>query len=134
MKSAVEYCIPVEDIIKPVIPKTTVDIINSQKQLVKYKGENLNQSVSKDLLEDFLLIGSKGSISNLAKIGLISKNSELYKQKCLEANYYPFAIALQKGRLDLIATSYDVLKQWIIGINLLISHKKNLPRIRRKLS
>jgi hypothetical protein len=34
---------------------------------------------TKDLLEEFLILESKGSISHLAKIGIVNKNSELYR-------------------------------------------------------
>jgi hypothetical protein len=36
-------------------------------------------SSTKDLLEEFLILESKGSISHLAKIGIVNKNSELYR-------------------------------------------------------
>ncbi len=67
----------------------------------------------------------------MAKIGIVNKNSDLYRQKCLDSAYYPFSIALTKGRVELIATSYETLKNWIIGINLLVSNKKHIPKIRQ---
>ena len=67
-------------------------------------------------------------ISHLAKIGIVNKNSELYRQKCLDSTYYPFSIALTNGRVELIATSYETLKNWIIGINLLVS---NIPKLKQ---
>ena len=48
----------------------------------------------KDLLEEFLILETKGGLSSLAKIGIVNKNSELYRQKCLDTTYYPFSIAL----------------------------------------
>lgn len=36
-------------------------------------------SSTNDLLEEFLILESKGSISHLAKIGIVNKNSELYR-------------------------------------------------------
>jgi hypothetical protein len=76
-------------------------------------------------------LDTKGSISHLAKIGIVNKNSELYRQKCLDSGYYPFSIALTKGRVELIATNYDTLKNWIIGINLLVSNKKHIAKIKQ---
>ena len=121
-----EQVIDVADLVKAILPQTTMDIISVQKNC---RVRSLNQSTTKDMLEDFLILDAKGSISQLVNIGVINKNSELYKQKCADCTYYPFSIALQKGRIELIATSYETLKNWIIGINLLISR-----RDRQKLS
>ena len=126
-----------------------MDIIRAQKQFYYYNnnhGSNtrknsrnglVSQSLcglnggAKDLLEEFLILESKGSISHLAKIGIVNKNSELYRQKCLESQFYPFSIALTNGRVELIATSYETLKNWIIGINLLVSYKKHIPKLKQ---
>jgi hypothetical protein len=78
-----------------------------------------------------LILDTKGSgISHLAKIGIVNKNSEPYRQKCLNSTYYPFSLALTKGRVELIATSYETLKNWIIGVNLLVSNKKHIGKIK----
>lgn len=79
----------------------------------------------------------------------------LVRQKCVETRFYPFSIALcpqsqellgnpqptrksweahssasipetRSGRIDLIATSYEGLREWITGLNMLIEHKKEL--------
>ena len=69
----------------------------------------------------------------MAKIGIVNKNSELYRQKCLDSTFYPFSLALTKGRVELVATNYETLKNWIIGINLLVSNKKHIPKIRHMM-
>ena len=71
---------------------------------------------------------------------MVNKKSDVYRQKCVESSYLPFSIAVTKGldssastsinsrsshkdrtgRIDLIATSYETLKAWILGINMLI--------------
>jgi hypothetical protein len=75
-----------------------MDIIRAQKNSINYstnqnsganrKGSRnslVSQSMcginngGKDLLEEFLILESKGSISHLAKIGIVNKNSELYR-------------------------------------------------------
>jgi len=149
LKIAVETTIPLNDIVKPILPQTTMDIIRAQKHFIN-NSSNHNNGVSrkgsrnglisqsmcginggaKDLLEEFLILESKGSISHLAKIGIVNKNSELYRQKCLESSFYPFSIALTNGRVELIATSYETLKNWIIGLNLLVSYKKHIPKLK----
>ena len=85
------------------------------------------------MLEEFLILDNKGGISHLAKIGVVNKNSDFYKQKCLDSTYYPFSIALQSNRIELIATSYETLKKWIIGINLLKNNKKHIPKIKQMM-
>tara|TARA_B110000285_G_C14637908_1_gene386323 strand:+ start:352 stop:501 length:150 start_codon:yes stop_codon:yes gene_type:complete len=37
------------------------------------------------------------------------------------------------GRVELIATDHGALKEWISGINLLVSNKKELSRIANTL-
>jgi hypothetical protein len=49
----------------------------------------------------------------------------------LNSTYYPFSIALSHGRIDLIATNYETLKNWIIGINLMVSNKKHIHKLRQ---
>jgi hypothetical protein len=102
------------------------------------------------------------SLSHLAKIGVLNKNSDLYRSKCIDSTFYPFSIALSGsssstrdnesrcstptinlsskssslqqskisagskdsgGRVELISTSYSILKEWVLGINLLINNK-----------
>jgi hypothetical protein len=97
LKIAVETTIPLNDIVKPILPQTTMDIIRAQKQFHYYSNNHtsntrknsrnglVSQSMcglnggAKDLLEEFLILESKGSISHLAKIGIVNKNSELYR-------------------------------------------------------
>ena len=53
---------------------------------------------STELSEEFLREvknGGKGqSISQLAKLGILNKKSDLYRQKCAQSTFYPFSIAL----------------------------------------
>ena len=130
LKPAVEQVIQVSELIKPILPQTTMDILRVQKQV---RIRNFAQAGNSEYLEDFLLQDAKGSISQLVKIGIINKNSELFKQKCADCTYYPFSIALTKGRIELVATSYETLKNWIIGINILISGRKNMGRLRKMM-
>ena len=71
-----EQVIDVADLVKAILPQTTMDIISVQKNC---RVRSLNQSTTKDMLEDFLILDTKGSISQLVNIGVINKNSELYK-------------------------------------------------------
>ena len=61
------------------------------------------------------------SYLQLAKVGLLDRNSSLYKAKCKEASFYPFSLLLAKGgRIELVATNLEVLQTWMLGLNLLI--------------
>lgn len=64
---------------------------------MKKQNQSLNLSASIDFLEDYLILGQKGNFSSLTKCGIIDKNSDIYKQKCQNTQYYPFGIALAKG-------------------------------------
>jgi hypothetical protein len=33
------------------------------------------------------------------------------------------------GRVELIATSYDAMRDWVNGINTLVNNRKELPKI-----
>jgi|TARA_B110000285_G_C14637908_1_gene386322 hypothetical protein len=51
--------------------------------------------VQKNSLDEFKIFDNKvTSISHLAKIGVLNKNSDLYRQKCMDSSYFPFSIAL----------------------------------------
>ena len=59
----------------------------------------LRDQSSAELSEEFLREVKKGgkgqSISQLAKLGILNKNSDLYRQKCAQSTFYPFSIALE---------------------------------------
>ena len=129
LKASIEYTINVDDIIKPILPHTTIDIIKFQNYSFHQSGEG-NIRLNNQIFEDYSIFHLNGNISNLVKAGIINKNSTLYRQKCLESRYYPFSLVLANERIELIATSYDVLNQWVIGLNLLATYKKHLPRLR----
>ncbi len=91
----------------------------------------MHSQSSKDLLDDYMILDTKGNISQLVKIGILNRNSDVYRQKCADATYFPFSIACTHGRVELVATSYDMLKNWIIGINLLVHNKKHLGKLKK---
>lgn len=135
---------------KPIIPQITLDIIKAKKQRSKERSTAKKSRHPKDhVLEHASRDRESANISHLVKIGVIDKNSKAFQDKCAECVYFPFSIALhsqsaenssraltsasvshdsvacfnagiQEGRVELIATSYDVLKAWIVGINMLI--------------
>lgn len=77
--SRVEQMISIEDIIKPIIPHTTVDIIKFQKY-DSYFHQDQSQPNNQTSL-DYSIFQTNGNFSDLVKAGIINKNSELYRQK-----------------------------------------------------
>ena len=52
-----------------------------------------------------------GGISQLAKMGIVNRNSKLYRAKCRESSFYPFSIRLVEGGcIELIATNVETLE------------------------
>ena len=37
------------------------------------------------------------------------------------------------GRVELIATSYDAMRDWVNGINTLVNNRKDLPKIQQMM-
>ena len=123
-KPGIENSIMVEMILAPVIPKHTAEMIKAQKKnwLNESKDNEITPAVNKKYRE-------------MKNSGLLNYNDSVFKIKSKEANTYPFFITLEKGgRIELIATGYSVFKQWIEGINSLIKFKKQLARLRYKIS
>jgi hypothetical protein len=130
-KNTAELNISIHDIIKPVIPTITLDIIK-QKQHKRSK----KHAVQDSLLDESELTDSAGagSISQLAKLGIVNRNSNSYKLKCATSSYLPFGITLEKGgALELIATSYETMKQMTFAIDFLAQNKKQLGKIQTLL-
>jgi hypothetical protein len=137
-----------------------MEIIKTQKE----HGNKRNPVQINSMMEEIKIFEKQSSsLSHLAKIGILNKNSDLYRTKCIDSTFYPFSIALSGssgstrdnesrcstpslglssitshqsksnngssrtndgyGRVELIATSYSILKEWVLGINLLISNK-----------
>jgi hypothetical protein len=60
-------------------------------------------------------------------MGILNRNSKLYKAKCKEASFYPFSLILKMGgRVELIATNLDVLETWMMGLNVLARNNTKL--------
>jgi hypothetical protein len=39
-------------------------------------------------------------------------------------------MVLNKERIELVTVDYETLNQWVIGLNLLATFKKSLPKLR----
>lgn len=132
---------------KPIIPTITMDIIKAKKQLSSNRPPRPQVANDRHDLFEHLSREHKGAtISHLIKIGVVDKTSQLFKERCADCLYFPFSIALERqnclqsrdhhtssqfttkskskdkseGRIELIATSYQSLKVWTLGINMLL--------------
>lgn len=145
MKANIDQIISVEDIVKPIIPHTTIDIIRFQN----YRIKNLN--INNQII-DYSVFGADNNISNLGKTGdrqefradqtnlktMLSNNHlQQYLQRLIKSDpnwvesiYYPFSMVLDNERIELITVDYDILNQWVIGLSLLAKFKKLLPKLR----
>ena len=118
LKNNMENCITVEQILRPVIPQITKEILRLQKQ---FDVNNLNSVFKGTAFSDTL---GNSSLAHL------NKNLE----KMINCTYYPFCLILEKGgRVELIAPNYYIFREWVTGINDLIKMKKFLPKMKTKI-
>lgn len=78
------------------------------------------------MLDQFI---DDGNATHLAKMGILDRNSQLYKKKCADASFYPFSIVTEDKRIELIATNIQSLEIWLVGLNYLVLNKRNLKKI-----
>lgn len=103
LKPGVDLNIATEQIVAPVIPQRTLVILQVQEKL---HNEELQ----------------------------VEGTDEGFRDKCLNCTYYPFTVVLtQNNRVELIARSYLVLKQWINGLNALVHCKKQLRKLKGRI-
>lgn len=64
------------------------------------------------------------------------RSSTEFEEKCRDCMYYPFSISLAEGRLELIASKFEQLKAWIMGVTALVkmSERKQLARLSKHIS
>ena len=73
-------------------------------------------------------------MSQLAKLGIVNRNSNQYRQKCAAASFLPFGIALEKGGIiEMIATNQDTMKEFLYCVEFLSQNKKQLSKIQTLL-
>jgi len=133
----------VDAIIKPIVPQTTLDIIKEQTRRQEAAGQTSHQSFDQQHLinEEFSILEPKSkndkhrSITQLAKLGILDKKSEIYRTKCANTSFYPFSIALEQpaGHVELIATNPQSLQTWIFGLNFLIQNKDQSSKMQALL-
>lgn len=74
------------------------------------------------------------SISQLAKLGIVNRNSATYKQSCAASSFLPFAVTLEKGGIvELIANNPESMNQFIFCVDFLVQNRKQLSKIQTLL-
>ena len=123
MKPTVELIIAIETILRPVVPQITMDILKFQKKMA-----------DPQLAQILTLTSEKQAGINPNLLLQRPINSHPNIDKYLACPYYPFSVILDKGgRLEFIAPSYVVFKEWIHGLNLLIRSKKSFNKLKQKI-
>jgi hypothetical protein len=123
-KPGVDFAIPVDQIMRPLLPQITSEIIKSQKRFMALT------SLNQDLIVE--LQSSTGLNTNLlqGKFGTSSMNIG----QLVNCSYYPFCLITEKGgRIELVAPDYETLQEWVSGLNVLLKNKKILPTLRQKI-
>lgn len=128
-KASVELSIPIESILRAVVPQITMDILRVQKRIVE------SQHISGHFDDKISIADIFGDISTkalLAKRGVNSLNNGM--ERYLNCSYYSFSILLEKnGKVEFVTSRYNTFKEWIHGINVLLKHKKQLSKLKDKL-
>ncbi len=109
-----DFRIPVECVVRPVVPQRTIDIIKAQKATRTTKAGDKEGMVAKIASAMLDREGKRGSCAAAEE----------------DCGYYPFSFELtEKGRLDLIATDYQSLKLWVVGVSALSKNRKLAERL-----
>lgn len=118
IKNSVENYVNVDQILRPLLPQITQEILKIQK---KFDMSSVTTSFKGALYSD---CNGNNSLNQL------NKNLE----KIINCNYYPFCLVLEKGgRAELIAPNYIIFREWVNGINDLVKMKKGLGKLRGKI-
>ncbi len=83
---------------------------------------------------DYLDETAASSLSYLAKMGIVDRNSALYRNKCASASFYPFSIVTLTQRIELIATNLRTLEIWAIGLSYVQENKKLLGKVSEQIN
>lgn len=116
LKPGFESTISSDCLMAPILNPNTLLVLKAQGYLNK-----------DDLDYDKLNEKARNSIN-------LDVNSERFKEQCRGISYYPFCIGLVKGeKIELIAKGYQMLKQWVNGINALVKYKRLIPKLTSRI-
>ena len=126
-KPGVETILLLDNFVRPAVPQITTDILKIQKRLNEDKAALVGKQSK--LNHSFEAYGNVES-----KNYLLQRNGDYGLEQYLQCTHYPFSIILDKGgRIDFIAPTYQLFRQWIDGLNMLIKSKRNLDKLKYKI-
>ncbi len=90
-RSWIEHSLGLKEILRPVIPNSTLEIVRIQKQ---NKGRTTQ--------------GGQGKEANLNVSNLFqNRDNQQYISRCVQVDHFPFCILTKDERYELIANSYN---------------------------
>ena len=119
LRTGLDSAIPIDSILKIIIPQITNTILKVQKR------------TGKDEIETSDRKNSKNNYETMKERGYLDTKSKAFKERCVLCKWYPFSIALvEGGRIEIIVKTYLLFKNWINGINSLLKNKKLIEKVR----
>ena len=123
LRTGFDSTIPVDSILNIIIPQITKTVLKVQKRTGK---DEIDTSDRKN---------SKNNYETMKERGYLDTKSKAFNERCVLCKWYPFSIALvEGGRIELIAKTYPLFKNWINGINCLLKNRKLIEKVRNCIS
>ena len=123
LRPGFDSSLPVETILKIIIPQNTSAILKIQKKLGKGEIDCTDRTIA------------NGTYESMKERGFFDTKSKAFVERCSTCKWFPFSIALvEGGRIEVIAKTYPVFKNWVNGINCLIKNKKILMKVKNRIS
>jgi hypothetical protein len=116
----VESTIPLSKLSAVLIPRSTMNVIKTQKKGLGRRSEKPQ--------------GAERLYRSMKAGGVIDTESLVYETLCAGCDLYPFYFLLeQSGRMDVIARGYEVFREWVLGANAVIKRKGELESLARRV-
>jgi hypothetical protein len=122
LRQGFDSSLPVESILKIIIPQTTSAILKVQKKIGKGEIDCTDRTFA------------GGTYESMKERGFFDTKSKVFIERCSSCKWFPFSIALTEGgRIEVIAKTYPVFKNWVNGINCLIKNKKIVQKVKNRI-
>lgn len=122
LRQGFDSSLPVESILKIIIPQTTSAILKVQKKIGKGEIDCTDRTFA------------GGTYESMKERGFFDTKSKAFIERCSSCKWFPFSIALiEGGRIEVIAKTYPVFKNWVNGINCLIKNKKIVQKLKNRI-
>ena len=119
LRTGYDSSIPVDSILKIIIPQLTNTVLKVQKKLGKGEIDTTDRNTREN------------SYDHMKEIGIVDLKSKAFIERCIACKWFPFSIALTEGGIiELIAKTYPIFKIWINGINCLLKNKKSISKLK----